>query len=149
MDPFYHRWLMIWCWVTLGFGVIMVGAALPPFDAPALALFDAAFLPLDGKPAPLSTETRFAAGVGGAVMLGWAVLVIGLVRRAAVVSDPAIWRLLVASMVTWCALDSFVSWWTGAAGNIPGGLIILLLFLWPVWRSGVLSRPYGVLGSAR
>jgi hypothetical protein len=149
MNPFYHRWLMIWCWITLGFGVLMVGAAFPPFDRPALALFDVAFLPFDGKPAAFAAETQFAAGVGGAVMLGWAVLVIGLVQRAAVVSDPVVWRLLLASMATWCALDCIVSIKTGALGNVSGNVIIFALFLWPVWKSGVLTQPFGALAATR
>lgn len=137
MAPFYRTWLTVWCWFTLAFGVLLVDAAFPPFDSPARLIFDLVYWPLDGQPIISRPETQFATGILGAVMLGWGWLMLALIRRPEV--DSVLWRAMVASMLIWFVPDSIVSAKTGAVLNVVSNMILLGLFLYPVFASGVLK----------
>jgi hypothetical protein len=139
MHGFWKSWMIGWCYATIAFGLAFCLAAFPATEGPARLYYDIVYWPFDGASA-FGAETRFTAAVLGAVLLGWAVAILGLVDVAP--EAPAAWRWLTASMLLWYVVDSILSVATGVPGNAVSNSFFLAGFLAPVLGSGVL-RPAG------
>ncbi|MDX2235577.1 MAG: hypothetical protein NW200_13855 [Hyphomonadaceae bacterium] len=137
MTGFWKSWMTIWCWMTLGFGVLFAGAATPATDAGARLFFDI----VDGArhdPALFDDPAmRFAQGLIGAIMIGWAMTLFTAVR-AADLAGPAVWRGLTGAVIVWYAIDSAISVGTGFPINAVTNTLFVAGFLAPVVGSGVL-----------
>lgn len=143
MTNFWRRWLAVWCIAAGLFGAVLTGAAFPATDGPARALL--AFQ----NPAADATMTaalRFSVALMGAVTLGWAVTIwaaIVAADRLGAQGRP-VWGWLVMSVVGWFVIDSGLSIATGFALNTVSNAVLLVGFLWPVWRMGVLRDDAGL-----
>lgn len=139
MTGFWHRWMVVWCWATIAFGAVFALGALGSLRAPAQLFLDLVFWPIDGQPAELAREAVFATAVCGALMIGWGILMLGLVRDPSLNRNPRVWSLMTTSMVVWFVVDSLASWLSGARLNVLGNTGFLVTYLIPVLASGVLS----------
>jgi hypothetical protein len=134
------RWIVLWCWAVIGIGAVIALSVFKPLAGPTMLFLDLAFWPLDGRPVPLAPEAQFATALIGALMVGWGVLMLALVRDPVLSRNVTVWRALTTSVVVWFLADSAASWLTGARLNVLGNIGFLLTFLIPVLKSGVLSQ---------
>lgn len=139
MTGFWQRWMIAWCWITIGFGAAFALAAFTSTRTPALVFMDVVFWPIDGQPAALSREAALSTALCGAIMIGWGTLMLGLARDPELSRMPQVWRLMTAGMIAWFVVDSIASWVTGAGVNVIGNSLFLGTYLWPVVQSGVLT----------
>lgn len=139
MTGYWHRWMVIWCWLNIAVGAVLAAASLPPLSAPARMFLDLVFWPLDGQPATLAPEAAFGLAICGAVMIGWGVLMLGLVQDRQLSREPRVWQAMTYGMVAWFVIDCMASLLTGAGMNVPGNIVFLATYLLPVLKSGVLS----------
>lgn len=137
MTGFWRSWMQAWCWMTVGFGVVFALVAFPATEGPARMFYDLIYWPLDGQ-AVFSEDTRLSAALLGAVMIGWAIAIFGLVEAADAVGASA-WRWLTASITTWFVIDSTISVASGVALNALSNSVFLVTFLIPILGSGVLA----------
>lgn len=133
------RWLVVWCWITIATGAVFALGALPALRGPMALFMDIVFWPPDGQPAALSREAAFATAVCGAVMVGWGVLMLGLVRDPALAAEPKVWRLMTTGMIVWFVVDSMASWLTGATANVAVNTLFLATWLVPVQAAGLMT----------
>jgi hypothetical protein len=130
--------MLIWCIATLVLGAVFAAAAFPATDGLARFYYAmvsggtlrADFLEADGF--------RFTVAVLGAVLIGWGVTILALIR-AAEAAPSAAWQGLTASMVIWFVIDSALSVMTGFPLNAVPNAVFLLTYLIPVLASGVLK----------
>ena len=123
-----------WCVGVIGFGAGLALGAFPQTDGLAQAYYDLVVWPLDGA-GGFGDEVRLTIGVLGAVMMGWGLMMLGLVDLAARVGAPA-WRLMTQAMTVWCVVDSAISVGIGVPGNAVANLVFYALFLAPVLLGG-------------
>ncbi len=74
----------------------------------------------------------------GAVLIGWAIAILGLIDAAHRVGAPA-WRMLTLSIVVWYFIDSIISVALGFPVNAASNRVFLVTFLVPILASGVLG----------
>jgi hypothetical protein len=101
MRGFWKSWLTVWCWATIGFGAMLAGAGIPGADGLARFYYDLIYWPLDGQ-SPFDADLKFTVAVLGAVVIGWAVAILGLIAAGAALGATA-WRWLTAC---WCGTRS-------------------------------------------
>jgi hypothetical protein len=138
MNGFWKNWMAAWCWATAGFGVILAAAASPATEMPARLFYDLIEWPLDGNVA-FEARTRFTAAVLGAVMIGWAITIFGMIKAAETLGAP-VWRALTTAMVVWYVIDSALSVLSGVPVNAVSNTVFLVTYLAPVLATGVLSK---------
>ncbi|MDX2274851.1 MAG: hypothetical protein NW206_05310 [Hyphomonadaceae bacterium] len=141
MSGFWKTWLQVWCWATLGVGALFAAAAIPALEGGVTLFYDTIYWPIDGI-SPYGPEVRLTAALLGAVMIGWAIAIFGLVSAAETAGAPA-WRTLTMSIVVWYAIDSTISVALGAPVNALSNTIFLVTFLIPILASGVLGANTG------
>ncbi|MEL6366257.1 MAG: hypothetical protein AAFR11_15595 [Pseudomonadota bacterium] len=139
MEGLWRTWIIVWCWGTLAFGAAFAGVAFPATSGPSAfytelvsgGRIDAAALEAEGM--------RFALALIGAVMMGWAVTIFGVVRAADQVG-AYLWRMLTFGLIVWFAVDSWISVAAGYPLNAVGNTGFVALYLIPVLASGVLRE---------
>ena len=139
MTGFYHRWMVIWCWITIGIGAVFALSVFAGLRGPTMLFLDIVFWPIDGQPATLSREAILGMALTGAVMVGWGVLMLGLAQDEKLSREPRVWQIMTTAMVIWFVVDSTASLLAGAGVNALGNVGFLATFLYPVLKSGVLS----------
>jgi hypothetical protein len=137
MQGFWRTWLTVWCWGVLAFGVVLALAAVPAADG--LARFVFVTFSSDPSNAALFDlpAMRFALGLQGALTIGWALTVFGMLRAADVGGVP-VWRSLTVSLIVWYFIDSTISVSTGFALNAVSNTVFIATYLVPVLSAGVL-----------
>ncbi len=137
MTPFWKNWLEVWCWAMVAFGALFAAVAIPALDAGARLFYDLVYWPLDGA-SGFTEATRFTCALLGAVTMGWAFTIRGLVHAAHELGAPA-WRALVAAMLVWYVIDSTISVAGGVAANAVSNTLLIGAFLAPILASGILG----------
>ncbi|MDZ4760010.1 MAG: hypothetical protein SGJ21_02935 [Alphaproteobacteria bacterium] len=138
--------MTVWCWMTLLLGLLFALAALPATDGGARLFYDAVDWPIDGA-VIFDPQMRFTLGVLGAVMMGWALTIFGMVKAADILGAP-VWRALTGAMVAWYVLDSAISVFTGFPINAVSNTVFLATYLLPVLATRAMARPAGLPGLA-
>lgn len=139
MDNFNRKWLTLWAWGVLLFGVVLAGFGFAATDGASRMVFEMLGHPVSADPGP---HLRFAVGLMGCVTMGWAVTLLAAFKAAwALPADQAapIWRLVLVSAFVWLVPDSIISVATGFALNVVSNAILLVLLLIPILRSGVVG----------
>lgn len=125
-DRFWHRWLVAATIVVAVVGATLVAAPAASRSVLALVLFGSATA-LGELGARAQPYLAFAHGVLGAVMLGWATLilltVLGPFRRR----EWEAWRNLSVSLLAWLVPDTLLSVAAGFERNalLNAGLAVL------------------------
>ena len=139
VSGFWKTWMILWCWGVLLFGVVLALVGVPATDGPGQAVFRI----ISGNPeshALLSQPgMRFGIGIQGALTIGWAITMMGMIRAAETDGAP-VWRYLTGGLIAWYLIDSGISVMTGLGLNAVSNTLLVILFLIPVLRSGVLSK---------
>jgi len=140
MSGFWRNWLTVWCWGVGVFGAVLVGGGLEATSGPTRLIFGI----LNGpEPLNLNAQMHFSLAVMGAVTIGWAVTMAVTIQAAILLGERAtpVWRGLVAGVLVWFVIDTPMSIATGYGMNAVPNLALLVTFLLPVIRSGVLRTP--------
>lgn len=137
MNGFWRTWLQTWCWVTLGVGVMFAAGAVSAADGGVRLFYDVIYWPIDGQ-STFTESVRLTAALLGAVMIGWAITIFGLIAAAEQVG-PRAWRTLSFGMLAWWSIDSAISVALGAPVNALSNTLFLAGYLAPVLASGVLE----------
>jgi len=76
------------------------------------------------------------------VTLGWAMTMAATIKAANQLGAAGrpVWTGLTASLLVWFVIDSSLSIATGYPLNAASNTVILVTYLLPLWRSGVLRR---------
>lgn len=140
MSVLWRNWLNVWCWLVVGFGVLLAGAGFDATDG-AIELL----LELLGPQAGALTWTphlRFSTALMGAVTIGWGLTFLAAFGAAHRLGDQAgpVWRLLTVAVVAWFAIDGALSVATGFALNIAPNTALLIGYLVPLLASGALKQ---------
>ncbi len=142
MTEFWRRWLLaaagISAAVGLGFAAVATAGATGVHDT----LFDLVYLPGD-LDAPAGDVASFAMGVTGAVIVGWSMTMLMLVRNQSASTLPSTWRALVVGLLTWFVVDGIVSIAAGATGNLVLNAVFLSLFAPPLIATRPNRAPVG------
>lgn len=127
MTEFWRRWLIAAAGITalagLGFATVTVAGATGIHDA----MFDIVYLPGELQE-PGGEVASFAIGVAGAVMVGWAAMMLILLGGRSTSALPSTWRALTAGLLAWFVVDGIVSIAAGATGNLFLNVAFLVLF---------------------
>ncbi|MDF1792991.1 MAG: hypothetical protein P1U88_13825 [Thalassobaculaceae bacterium] len=146
MQGIWKVWMTVWCAIAIILGLELAGAALPStdFGARVYVALISGFVWEGGLfDAP---GMRFAVGVMGAILLGWGVTMLVLVRTPGL--PGALWRGVTAAMVLWFAVDSALSMVTGYPINAAINAVFLATYLVPLVASGALRSGSGPLTRA-
>lgn len=143
MTEFWRKWLIVAAAITglagLGFAVLTATGAIGIHNT----IFDLVFLPGE-MDAPAGDAGSFAMGVTGAVLVGWAAMMIVLLTSRGTSSLPDTWRALAIGLVVWFVVDGIVSIAAGALGNLVLNLGFVALFAPPL----LATRPGAGSGTA-
>jgi hypothetical protein len=136
MTDFWRNWLTLWCWAAGLFGAVLALGGLPATSGPAFALLSLQY----GAPVAADAPVRYATALVGAVTMGWAATMFFAIRAADRLGTRGadIWRGLIWAMAFWYVVDSALSIATGFALNAVSNTLLVVLFLIPVLRTGVL-----------
>jgi len=147
MTGFWKTWMLTWCWAVMGVGALFAAAAVPALERGVRLFYDAIYWPIDGV-SPYGQDVQLTAALLGAVMIGWAIAILGLVSAADTIGAPA-WRVLTISIVVWYVIDSIISIALGSPVNALSNTGLLVTFLAPILGSGVLRSDVARLATAR
>lgn len=137
MTRFWNNWLKVWCFCVVSFGLLLAAAAFPFLDGPTRWIYSLVDI---GHAQPVSLEApgmRFNIALVGAVTFGFGMTVVGMIRAARLGGAP-VWRDLTLALGLWYIVDSSISILTGFGLNAVSNTGILITYLIPVLRSGVL-----------
>ena len=136
MAEFWRKWLIVAAALTglagLGFAALATIGATEGYTT----IFDLVFLPGEVD-APAGNTASFAMGVTGAVLSGWATIMLVMLtsRRASALQET--WWALTAGLVIWFVVDGIVSIAAGALGNLVLNLGFVVLYAPPL----IATRP--------
>jgi hypothetical protein len=124
------------------FGSVLVALPWIAQSLFALMVFGATDYPVSFSDEAMS-YIRLAHAVMGAVIVGWFILVLWVVRSQLARGTPDAWRALTACLGTWFILDTAFSLVTGYWQNAALNTTILMLFLpgLVATRPGNLTHP--------
>ncbi|GBF56746.1 hypothetical protein PbB2_00403 [Candidatus Phycosocius bacilliformis] len=139
MAPIWRNWLNLWCGGVIVLGLIFLGSGLPATDWGVRLYFDAMAWPIDGK--GWEEAARLTAMVLGAVMMGWGVTMLILVRVAIENPHLRLFVPLTGAILVWWLGDTSLSFVLGSPGNATANTLFLIAYLIPVIASGALKQP--------
>ena len=90
--------------------------------------------PIDGAQTYDHPDTRFVGALAGGFLFGWGLLIWFLSGTAYDAAPEAIRRAVVTGFLGWFVLDSAGSITSGHGSNALFNIVILLLFVGPLWR---------------
>jgi hypothetical protein len=138
MSKFYQQWLKIWAWGVVAFGAILALYAFPAADLPSRLFYDLIQKPVPDAP---GEHFRFAMGLMGCISMGWGLTMLTCFKALAML-EPAqakpIWRGFTFAALFWFVTDGAASIYTGFPLNAVSNAILIILYLIPVWNSGML-----------
>lgn len=140
MSEFWRRWLVLWCWTVMLFGLVLAGAGLEATSGPARLAF-AILGPGHPLPPVLDPTLRFSIGLMGAVTIGW-----GATMLATVIAGngtPRLWRAITVGLVAWFVIDSTLSVATGFPLNAVSNTVLLVFYLIAMRGIGAFGRSAG------
>lgn len=132
MERFWIRWLYVAAGLTLVGGLfiaLFTGTALmAPLEEPIRAVFWGRATPA----AAAATFWRFAFGLAGAVMAGWGLTVLLVVRFGLAAGHRWAWWAVVGALDLWYVLDTSISAYYGVWINVAFNTFFLLLYAIPL-----------------
>ena len=134
-------WIRIAAALVGGFVPIMLLASIETGSGPAALAVDVLFGPPMGEPVWVGAAPRFLSGLMAGFLAGWGVLIWALSGRIHDVEPEAVRTAVLASVVTWFAVDSTGSVLSGGAFNVLPNLVLLAVIGWPLRRPADTRAP--------
>lgn len=126
----WWRWLVVATVVVLAFGLAFV-----VLSGPMQRVFESLyFSPRTGSTlgSDAAAYTAFMGAVLGAVMIGWAVLLLFVLYGPFRRMETAAWNMIAASLVAWFVPDTAFSLWSGFWHNAILNTVMLAAFAVPM-----------------
>lgn len=127
VSEFWRRWLIMAAGVTGVVGLAFAGLAAVGATGVLNTILDGLYLPGE-LAAPAGEAVLFAIGVMGAVMVGWATMMLILLSDSNASSEPAVWRAFTVALLAWFFVDGIVTVAVGAPGNLVLNTALLALY---------------------
>jgi hypothetical protein len=140
MSDFWKSWLTIWGWGVIAFGAVLALFAFPVSELPSRLFYDLIQNPVPAEP---DRHFRFAMGLMGCISMGWGLTMLTCFKAAAMLQGEqakSIWRGFTFAALFWFVTDSFASVYTGFPLNAVSNVVLVSLYLIPIWKSGVLKN---------
>lgn len=129
----WRRWLLVVVALLLLVGLAMI--VMPWIMSPGALSKDPLLRPFFGG-AALSTEVRdfhrFIFGVWGSTLVGWAVVLVFLVRHPLRARERWAWNASMAGLLLWFPIDTYVSFHFRVMFNVWVDVALLVLLLVPL-----------------
>lgn len=140
MSALWRNWLNVWCWLVVGFGIVLAGGGFDATDGGIELLFG--ILGPQAGELTWTPHLRFSTALMGAVTIGWGLTFLAAFGAAHRMGDQAapVWRMLTVAVVAWFVIDGALSAAAGFAFNIAPNTALLIGYLLPVLAGGVLKR---------
>lgn len=139
MTNFWRSYFILWV-ASIGlFGVVLAGGAFEATSAPVGFILTSLQVPGDLTFTPV---LRFSLALMGAVTIGWAATLYGLVRAACTMGEAGhpMWNAITAGMVTWFVIDCSLSIATGFGLNVVPNTILAGMYFFGLRASGALKQ---------
>lgn len=137
MTKFWYNWWLAWCALLGLFGLVLAGAGFEATDGPARFLLAT----MNPTPVEYNEYLRFALGLLGSLSLGLAVLYFAAARAEMTRRlGRSFWMTAFAALVVWYVVDNIISLANGFFLNVASNTLIVILFLIPWLKSGVLEE---------
>jgi hypothetical protein len=130
---FHKFWLKITAILVASFGPICFLASMPQFSEPARWTLDLLSWPIDGAQT-YDPTTRFLSAITGGFLFGFGVMIWCLSAWVYDKAPEAVRKTVVTGLTAWFVLDSTGSILSGNASNALFNVVILLLFIGPLWK---------------
>ena len=136
MSKFWQNWLYAWCVFVGLLGLLFAGAGFDATDAPARLIMSM----LNASSYAMTDHLRFALGLTGALTMGLAALYyaafqVGFSHNL----GKSFWRGLLTALLIWYVVDSVISLANGFGLNVLSNTIILIAFIIPFLKGGLLK----------
>jgi hypothetical protein len=140
MSGFWQMWLVVWALGVVLFGLVLAGGAFESTSAPVVWVLESLQGPGE---VVLDPTLRFSLAVMGCVSIGWAVMMLAVMRVAFRMADRAgpLWSAVTLGVVVWFITDSALSAATGFGLNIVPNLALLATYLIGVVAGGAFRKP--------
>lgn len=126
-------WLKITAILVGSFGPICFLGSMPQFSEPARLTLDLLSWPIDGTQI-YDPTTRFMSAILGGFLFGFGVMIWCLSAWVYDKAPEMVRKSVVFGLCSWFLLDSTGSILSGNASNALFNVIILLMFIGPLWR---------------
>jgi hypothetical protein len=139
MSDFWRSWLNVWAWGVIGFGAILALFSFPATDGASRLFYELIQNPVAAVP---DRHFRFAMGLMGCISMGWGLTMLTCFKAAAMLKGEqarSIWRGFTFAAVFWFVTDGIASIYMGFPLNAVSNTVLIVLYLIPVWKSGVLK----------
>jgi hypothetical protein len=123
-------WLRAASVITVLTGLLASFASHPASDRLWLLLFDTLSWPLNGDPNAFDKVSRPLNAVLGGVMIGWGILMHGLLQSK--IFCETIRKVMLRSLLLWFIADSIGSFFAEIPGNVLLNIAFLGMFLPPL-----------------
>jgi hypothetical protein len=140
MSGFWQMWLVVWALGVVLFGLVLAGGAFESTSAPVVWVLESLQGPGE---VVLDPTLRFSLAVMGCVSIGWAAMMLAVMRVAFRMADRAgpLWSAVTLGVVVWFITDSALSAATGFGLNIVPNLALLATYLIGVVAGGAFRKP--------
>lgn len=138
MSGFWRGWFVVWCFSIGAFGAVLSCGAFEATSGPVRFVLSNLRGPSE---ALFDPPLRFSLAVMGAVSIGWAVTLFGVIGAAIDLGDKGrpLWNAISAGMVSWFVIDSTLSVATGFGLNVAPNLALAGMYVLGVLGSGALK----------
>ncbi len=107
--------------------LLVIGSLIPSALDPLVSL-------VFTEPVVVDAPARLGLGIAGALMAGWAATIALLVRSIDELSPRALGTATAVGVMSWFLLDGLVSVTNGAALNVAGNTVFLIILLVPALK---------------
>ncbi|AMS29191.1 MAG TPA: hypothetical protein DIU09_11330 [Hyphomonadaceae bacterium] len=139
MSAFWRAYFGAFCASLVLFGAVLCAGAFAPTSGPVSLLIKTLS---GGNAANFEPALRFSLGLMGALTIGWAVMIYGVMRVAFTLGPQGrpLWDAITAGLISWYVIDGICSIATGFALNIIPNTALAAMYLVGLTQSGALKR---------
>jgi hypothetical protein len=139
MSAFWRAYFGIFCLSLVLFGAVLSAGAFAPSSGPVALLMT---LLSGGEAIAFTPALRFSLGLMGAITIGWAVMIYGVMRVAFTLGGQGrpLWDAITSGLIAWYVIDGICSIATGFALNIIPNTALAAMYLVGLTQSGALKR---------
>lgn len=130
---FHKKYLKVTAFLVACFGPICFLGTIPVFAEPARWTLDILSWPLDGQESLDDSSARLILALLGGFLLGYGVTIWCLSSFVYDKAPEMIRKSVLIGLCSWFVLDSFGSIAGGHASNAAWNILVLLLFVGPLW----------------
>ena len=131
-QQFHKFWLKVTAVLLACFGPICFLSSMPQFSEPARWTLDLLSWPIDGVQ-KYDHTTRFISAILGGFLFGFGVMIWCLSTFVYDKAPEMVRKSVVIGLSSWFVLDSTGSILSGNASNALFNVLLILLFIGPLW----------------